>query len=331
MSSAVSQTPSLVYCDWNVFNKLEHTAELEPNEQVIYEKIRQLLNDGKIVVPYSNAHISDLARGYRKNQTYAEEHLSNIRLFTHNLCITEYWGDMQPRWHYRDPEVFLQDTLKEQDDTSPDFSSLYKSLDDPLLSEAFELRKLALKLQPMPAAFQQLYLLNPIFNVMYPRTKTEMNLLAFCDDLYTFAIRIKTDFALYKQHKKMMIDLKNKFPLLRKPVTQAEQEVIGQPEYLNWDEAWDDLSKNFKVSYNPEANKVIGLFTTTDLKGYSQDEKFANMLDDATHCFYAAHCQYFLTLDQRCLDKANLVYRKLKINTHAMKPEQYVLNELNIV
>jgi hypothetical protein len=317
-------TAPLIYCDWNVFNKLEHVTELEFAEQAIYTAIKDLVITGAIIIPYSNAHINDLVRGYLKNPDYTAGHLENITTLTKNFCITEYWGEARPRWHFRNPVTFLDDILEEQQDTSPDFSSLYESFDDPLLSATFEIRKTLLRLQPMPAAFQDIYKIDPVFNVMYPRTKTEMNLLAFCDDLYTFAQKIKTDFALYKQHRKMMIDLKNRFPQLRKTVINTEQKVIGQPDYLTWDETWEDLSKNFNASFNPQANKIMGLFTTTDLKGYRQDEKFANMIDDSLHCFYAAHCDYFLTLDERCFDKSVLVYNKLKINTKVLKPEIFV-------
>lgn len=150
-----------------------------------------------------------------------------------------------------------------------------------------------------------------------------MNVLAFCEDLYVFAFRIRTDYALYNQHKKMLINLKNKFPQLRKMVNNATDKIIGVPPYLTWDEAWEDMGNKFNASKNPEANKIIGLFTTTDLKGYQTDERFANMIDDALHCFYGAHCDYFLTLDERCLAKASLVYNKLNIKSAAMKPADF--------
>jgi len=89
------------------------------------------------------------------------------------------------------------------------------------------------------------------------------------------------------------------------------------------DDLWDKLEPNFKPSANAYYDKVMGLFTTTDLKGYRQDNKFANLLDDALHCFYAAHCQYFITIDKRCYDKAKLVYGKLKINCKVFTPVEF--------
>jgi hypothetical protein len=324
MTTSASNNAPIIYCDWNVFNKLEHANTLVGPERSVYMEIKRKAVVNELIVPYSNAHISDLLRGYLKNPDYTPGHLENITTLTKNLCIAQYWGETRPRWHYRDPGTFLNSTLEEQQDTSPDFSSLYDSLDEPLLSASFEIRKTLLRLRPMPPAFQQIYQIDPVFNIMYPRTKIEMNMLAFCDDLYTFAQKIKTDFALYNQHKKMMINLKNRYPQLRKTITNTEQQLIGQPEYLKWDDVWEDLGKKFNASYNPQANQVMGLFTTTDLKGYRQDERFANMIDDSLHCFYAAHCDHFLTLDQRCFDKTILVYNKLKIATKVTTPEIFV-------
>lgn len=317
-----------VYCDWNVFNKIEKLDSLEQSEKQIYEALYKKIVSGEIIVPYSNAHISDLSRGYVKNPEFTPAHLNAITEITNDLCIAQYWNEPNVRWHYRDPQGFLQSVLEEANDNADSFSSLFDSLDEPLLTLTHDLRKSILRMQKMPIEFKQIYQLNPVFNIMYPRTKEEMNLLAFCEDLYSFSQKIKTDYALYKQHKKMLIDLKNKFPGLRKTVNNAHDNIIGQPQYLQWDDIWDELGDNFNVYKNPQADKIVGLFVTTDLKGYRQDERFSNMLDDSLHSFYGAHCDYFLTIDSRCRDKANAVYQKLKIRTKALEPSEFVNHEL---
>jgi hypothetical protein len=70
----------------------------------------------------------------------------------------------------------------------------------------------------------------------------------------------------------------------------------------------------------------MSLFTKTDLKGYSSDERFANMIDDGLHCFYVAHCDYFVTIDRRCSDKSKRVYKTLKISTEVMNPDEFINN-----
>lgn len=104
-----------------------------------------------------------------------------------------------------------------------------------------------------------------------------------------------------------------------------QKNIIGIPKFLTWDELWKMADPGYKESSNPVYDKIMNLFTTTDLKGYRQDEKFANLIDDALHCFYGAHCHYFVTLDGRCYDKAKIVYEKLKITTLVLKPEELVI------
>ena len=50
------------------------------------------------------------------------------------------------------------------------------------------------------------------------------------------------------------------------------------------------------------------------------------MIDDALHVFYGAHCDYFLTIDDKCYYKAAETYYKLGINTKALKPNEFVNN-----
>jgi hypothetical protein len=69
------------YLDWNVFNKIENHA----NNEELYSNIKDFIISGAIIVPYSNAHISDLYRGYLKNPNYIAGHIENIALLTNQL------------------------------------------------------------------------------------------------------------------------------------------------------------------------------------------------------------------------------------------------------
>lgn len=53
---------SLIYLDWNVFNRLEKLPELPPGEKPVYEFISRLSN---------------------------------------HLCLVQYWNEKAAKWHYR--------------------------------------------------------------------------------------------------------------------------------------------------------------------------------------------------------------------------------------
>jgi len=151
-----------------------------------------------------------------------------------------------------------------------------------------------------------------------------MNHLALCEDLFQFSSRIKTDYVLYRNFQKFLIQLRVKMPQYQKLLLKNQQ-IIGKPEYLSWEKLVDKSINQTKItSPNASYDQILNLFTTTDLKGYSPDERFANMIDDALHTFYAAHCNYFITIDKRCTDKAKMVYQKLKINCEVITPQEFL-------
>lgn len=318
----------IIYLDWNVFNKLEHLDQLDQDQKTPYNFLSKLIRQREFIAPYSNAHINDLFRGYQKDPRYTPGHIANLSFYTDNLCLTQYWGESKVRWHFRNPLECLQATIEENDGAAASFSLLFADIGDSLAEMAFDLRKTILRLTPVPQAFKQLYAFNPIFNTIYPRTKTEMNHLALCEDIYEFSFKIKNDYTLYKHFRKFLIETKNKYPQYRNLCNSAENKIIGKPLSLTWDELWDETVPKYKTSTNAAYDKIMNLFTTTDLKGYRQDERFANLIDDALHCFYGAHCDHFITLDKRCYDKAKLVYQKLNIPTQVHTPWEFNIDQL---
>ena len=317
--------PILAYLDWNVFNKIEKIEELTVPEREVYVAIKENIISGKIGVPYSNAHISDLARGYLKNPAYTDDHLHTINLLTAQLCIVQYWGEQKVRWHYRNPQEFLDSTLEESDITAKSFSDLLYMDGEPLLNSLWDIQKQLLRMMPVDASFQEIYKVDAIFKSIFPRTKTEMNRLALCEDIFDFSSRIKTDYVLYRHFQKFLTQLRMKLPQYQKLYSNAQQKVIGKPEYLSWDKMVDRAMADSKYkSRNGAYDKIFNLFTTIDLKGYSSDERFANLIDDALHCFYAAHCDYFVTIDRRCSDKAKKVFEQLKLDSKVVTPSEFI-------
>jgi hypothetical protein len=303
---------SLIYLDWNIFNKLERISEIPPDEMPAYEYLFRLILDGDIVVPYSNAHINDLYRGYVKNPAFTPGHLENISHLTKQLCLTQYWDEKIARWHYRDPAGFLEQVIEESPPVN--FRTLLYSDLAPETKSLWDAQCQLFENTPLPEKFREIFNIDPIFHSLFPRSEKNMNMLAMCEDILAFSNAIKTDYALYKSFRKYLTSMQHKFHQLAKTAAAA-QETGGSPLYLTWDQLWEQATPKFKPLANAMYGQIVDLFTTTDLKGYRQDERFANLIDDALHAFYGAHCDYFLTLDKRCADKAVSVYKKLLIDT----------------
>ena len=82
------------------------------------------------------------------------------------------------------------------------------------------------------------------------------------------------------------------------------------------------FSKYLKENDNELYYKVVETFYKYDLEGYKTDSNFNNMFDDGLHTFYAAHCDVFITNDDRCKYKAEKTYEKLHIKTLVIKSNE---------
>ena len=195
-----------IYLDWNVFNKIEKLDDLDEDEKHIYSKIEELIIEGKSISPYSNAHINDLLRGHANNPVYIPQHLNTIRRLTNNLCIVQYWGDTQTTWHHRDIDEFFHSALNEKDRISGSFLELMDCDETGLMRKTIEMYRFI----SVPSNFKEIYKASPIFNLMFPQTKSEMNMLALMEDIYNFSNNAKKDYSLYKSLKKYIIQSKTK-------------------------------------------------------------------------------------------------------------------------
>lgn len=98
----------LVYLDLNIFDRIEKKHNLNGADLELYSDIEKMILEEKITVPYSNAHLNDLFRGFHKNPYYIDGHLNNIKRLTRDLCICRYWGRNETTWHYRDIDEFFR-------------------------------------------------------------------------------------------------------------------------------------------------------------------------------------------------------------------------------
>ncbi len=303
----------LVYLDLNIFDRLEKIERLEDNShRVDYQRLYSIIADKKITTAYSNAHLNDLFRGYKKNLEYTNGHLSNLKTLTNNLCICQYWGQSNVRWHYRDIFEFFDEKMHEWQYDPLSYDELF--FDEPLLRSTLEMAKLV----PLPPAFKTGYA-DPLFGIMFPLSKIHNNLYALQSDIYNFQNRLKSDYRLYKTFKSKLLTSLNIIKNNRTTFKAINPEIKDLPKHLELTDILDAYTPANKTSDNSMYSKVIDIFIKNDFAGYKSDGHFNNMFDDALHTFYAAHFDYFITNDDRCKYKAEKTFDKLSITTKVIK------------
>lgn len=309
-----------VYIDWNVFNRIEKRHD------DTYLQIEEFIKNEKIITPYSNAHINDLIRGYEKNSSYINGHLQTLERLTKNLCITQYWGEKNSRWHYRNVFEFFESALEDNATSAKSFKDLFKNFGDdmPEVSVLWEIQLSNLRAQKLPSGFKDLFKENPAFALMFPKAKMEMTALSFCEDLYEFATNSKKDYSIYKTLRNYINQSRLKFKNNPEVFRNIDKSMGDKPNYLTFDETLEAYEPKTKVTDNPIYNKVTSTYHKIDLKGFKSDEKFSNLIDDSLHVFYGAHCEAFVSIDDKCLYKASKTYEELKIKTLVIEPENLV-------
>ncbi len=229
----------LVYLDWNIINKLWAPSAQREENRADFSRLERLLEDDALIAPYSNAHMRDSARGVVKHPEYARTDAAVITRTTKNLCVTQYWGERTVKWHYRDAAEFLDATVNDSEFVAASFSELFSSPDlgdDGTLASLHSIQMTLLDMQQLPDSFAQCYKADPIFSLMFPRTKVKNTMLSLCEDIYDFSRVMMSDHVLYKQFRKFLNNAKARSGEVRKVSKELGEKTDANPAYLSWDE-----------------------------------------------------------------------------------------------
>ena len=298
-----------VYLDTNIFDRLEKIDSLEEIEKENYQKLYDAIVSGKISVPYSNAHLNDLYRGYLKNPSYIEKHLSTLDAFTKDLCICQYWGDKEALWHRRNVRDFFENKKSDLEDEAQTWSDLIK--DYPHMQLTMELKKRI----PLPPQMKKGFK-DPMFAAIYPLAKIYNTEAALVEDIFNLNNKLKSDYGFYKSLKSYLIQNAKTNADLLKSIPKETKDV---PLHLKLFDQASELLKDNYIGENQQYSRVINTFIRQDFDGFKTDAQYNNMFDDAMHTFYASHCDYFITNDDKCNYKAQKTFEQLNIKTQVLK------------
>lgn len=93
----------------------------------------------------------------------------------------------------------------------------------------------------------------------------------------------------------------------------------------------DSFLKLVENSFEDKSKKnLLSFFTLAyqylNLVGYKADSinntGIKNHIQDATHAFFAGHCDFLISMDKKLIAKTNAIYEKFNIQTKVLKPEE---------
>jgi hypothetical protein len=318
-----------VYLDWNVFTNLQSRNSLSNLEdKKKFENLDALLfaHKDEIAIPYSNAHLKDLLRGYSEDTiTMVKNSLDFLSSITNNFSLVQYWNEEQAMWHFRDPHEFFESLLNElpfQEYGS--FENFVKMFDG--IEKMFE----PFKLQLHNIDFGQMQSQNPFFASLFPKAQKENSAYAMIEDIYNLFQTMFANPTVYMELRKMFktgIGLDSNISNYENVVQQLDGTLSKSMLKKSFKELLD-VNKD-KHSKNENYSKILSVYMQLDFVGYRSDKlseknQYDNLFNDALHCFYAAHCDYFITSDKKSYLKSKAVYQAEGINTSVMTPGEFV-------
>lgn len=321
-----------VYLDWNVFSYLRQKGDKEEP----FISLQSFLNRSKerILLVYSPAHLQDLKRSYfqsEKGKIETEKDLEILEKMTDSHCLYEEHKGQSTSPMGINPKEYFSDLLDNDDLFDFDFENLISEEDDPKIASLWKSYIGLMKLMPsgidlneldkLPKKYQGLkkYLSNTsennsfyslimdVFNLMKSTDKEQSNLYKTMRNSAVEDMKINTN------HK----EWGNPFEYLNsffeeKKINKTFQELID-----------DTLNSSKKKEELTRFDYFINYYISLDTFGYYRDKKMSNLIDDATHAYYGAYCDYFVTNDDNTYNKAKAVYEKFGIKTEVCKAKDF--------
>lgn len=328
-----NQTNDLIriYLDWNVITTMQNPDRIKDEKQRgIFSLIRYILErlSSDIVVLYSNAHLADLMKSYQQGERERVfTSLKYLSTITNDTCIAQYWNEDRAKLHERNPTEFFNSMLEDSEDSFLSFDYIKGVMKKNGMGDIFEM----FKYQPHNMDIEQISKHMPLFGSIFVRSRTDKSMYATIQDIFDFFQQVNNNPAVYNELRRVFKETLKIDPNIGNFTNTIEQLDQYLPKTMlnkSFTELFEEGNKK-QYTKGEGYNKLIGIYMQLDYVGYNSDKltdknKYGNLFNDAQHCFYASHCHYFITNDDKTFKKSKAVFQGEKISTMVMKPIEFV-------
>lgn len=314
-----------IYLDWNVVSNMLEAAKLPTDMELTETQANHLLlhqifvlqRNENLVIPYSNAHLQDI-----KGAKNIEEKLEYLGFLSNDICIGQYWDHDQIIWH----QISTEENYNTETEEDFTLEKLTEDLEDSGLSNIFDMYKIL----PHGVDFTTFDNSFPRAQEIFKRSKNENSMYAMMQDVFDLYKAMKTDFTLYRElrnitrsHINVDTNLSNMDNAIETLNSFLPKTIIGK--------SFDELLPKYdgKTAKNKDYTDIINLYMQLDYFGFNPDKlseknQWDNLFRDSLHCFYGAHCDYYITNETKAIKKSLTVYKKLNITTQVLTPNDFI-------
>lgn len=322
-----------VYFDWNVYSYLRQKKGSEEPFTSLYSFLKR--SKERILLVYSPAHLQDLKRSYfksEKGRSQTELDLEFLGKMTDNHCLYEEYKGKSASPRKIDTKKYFKDIIDNDSLFDFDFDNLINEEDNPQLALLWKSYVNLLKLMPSgvdPNKINELPKKYHHFKKFLSNTVSDNSFYSLMIDVIN----------LMKSTEKEQSDV---YKSVRNSAVE-DMKIDTNPQ--NWGDAFvylnnffekkkinktfhelieDILNSSKKKEELTRFDYFINYYISLDTFGYYRDKRMANLIDDATHSYYGAYCDFFVTDDDNTFNKAKAVYNKLGIATEVCKAKDFI-------
>lgn len=310
-----------IYFDWNIYSYIRQKRNETFSAILEFLKV----NKSAVLLTYSPAHLQDLKRSYfnsEKGKIETEKDLQYLGELTSNHCLCYDFKSKSVYPNIINPtEYFIEIYTENNQQDLFDFETIFDK-DDPL-GKLWQSYWKLLKSLPSGIDFNELQKLPKeyqIINDLFKNTKGNNTFGSLMEDIMNLLQQPEEFEKIFKgirasSNKDLKINTNNS--------------KWGNPfEYLDnilkeskLQKSFFDLTTETIKNSNKKASRFdyfFNYYIQLDMFGYHKDKKVSNLIDDASHSFYGAHTDIFVTDDDKTNKKSKALYKQLNISTEVI-------------
>lgn len=315
-----------IYFDWNVFSNIRNCS----NE--IFSAIKEFVenNYASVLLVYSPAHLQDLKRSYfntKKGKIETELDLVFLEKLTRNHCLYYDFQEKAVTPKIKSPQEYFKEIYIDiNTDQIIDFENIF-DINDPL-GKLWHFYLDFVNTIPSRIDFSELEK-SPdgklIIAEVFKNTKENNTFGSLLKDI---SIILQNPQAFEKAYKYIRLVTKKEMKI------NSDTSKWGNPfRYLDkilnnsqLQKTFFDLTNDIIKKSSKKAGRFdyfVNYYIQLDMFGFHMDKRLPNLIDDATHSFYGAHTDIFVTDDDNTNKKSKALYEQLNIITEVIYSDEF--------
>lgn len=322
-----------LYIDKNVLSNLK--LKDVPKYLLLSKKLADIKPYATVI--FSRAHISDLSKGYDENdeiiKSKTQEDLELLSDITENQCLISVLNEANPRVGIKDPIDWfnefiedIQETKNEKYDLVKEMKGAFNDKSNPLAIEANNNIEQFLN-APSPTKILK-NVSNPILQDMLGNGETMGETINHFMNFITEIQKDPKKFKALNKHAKDGLKLGQHISQIKENIFQNLDVEMNRKNKMSLTDMLESTIQN----QHPKGqltnwNRFSATFSLLNTIGYKTDnlEKgYNNYQNDIEHSFMAAHCDFFITEDDKTYSKAKAIYEKENLSTKVCKVDEFM-------